>query len=98
MKNEYQHNWEELKYYLNVSLPNDTNKEELPYLGLLQNILGYVDTENYSYREFANKSNMITGGIESVYAIYPILDEKLNDHGYIIPGLGDAGDRIFGTK
>ena len=26
------------------------------------------------------------------------LDEKLNDHAYIIPGLGDAGDRIFGTK
>jgi uracil phosphoribosyltransferase len=26
------------------------------------------------------------------------LDEKLNDHGYIIPGLGDAGDRLFGTK
>ncbi|WP_186565027.1 uracil phosphoribosyltransferase [Lawsonibacter celer] len=26
------------------------------------------------------------------------LDEKLNDHGYIVPGLGDAGDRIFGTK
>ena len=25
-------------------------------------------------------------------------DEKLNEHGYIIPGLGDAGDRIFGTK
>lgn len=26
------------------------------------------------------------------------IDEKLNDHGYIVPGLGDAGDRIFGTK
>ncbi len=26
------------------------------------------------------------------------LDEKLNDHGYILPGLGDAGDRIYGTK
>ena len=26
------------------------------------------------------------------------LDECLNDHGYIVPGLGDAGDRIFGTK
>ena len=26
------------------------------------------------------------------------LDEKLNDKGYIVPGLGDAGDRIFGTK
>lgn len=25
-------------------------------------------------------------------------DEKLNEHGYIIPGLGDAGDRLFGTK
>jgi uracil phosphoribosyltransferase len=26
------------------------------------------------------------------------LDEKLNSHGYIVPGLGDAGDRLFGTK
>ena len=26
------------------------------------------------------------------------MDEKLNDHGYIVPGLGDAGDRLFGTK
>jgi uracil phosphoribosyltransferase len=26
------------------------------------------------------------------------IDEKLNDHGYIVPGLGDAGDRMFGTK
>lgn len=26
------------------------------------------------------------------------LDEKLNEHGYIVPGLGDAGDRLFGTK
>ncbi len=27
-----------------------------------------------------------------------VLDEHLNEHGYIVPGLGDAGDRIFGTK
>ena len=26
------------------------------------------------------------------------VDDRLNDHGYIVPGLGDAGDRIFGTK
>ncbi|MCB2035609.1 MAG: uracil phosphoribosyltransferase, partial [Ottowia sp.] len=26
------------------------------------------------------------------------IDRELNDHGYILPGLGDAGDRIFGTK
>ncbi|MBS6397953.1 MAG: uracil phosphoribosyltransferase [Clostridiales bacterium] len=27
-----------------------------------------------------------------------VMDERLNEHGYIVPGLGDAGDRIFGTK
>ncbi len=44
-------------------------------------------------------------GIEAMKAAHPdvdvyvgALDEKLNDHGYIVPGLGDAGDRIFGTK
>ena len=44
-------------------------------------------------------------GVEAMTAAYPdvdlyigALDEKLNDHGYIVPGLGDAGDRIFGTK
>lgn len=44
-------------------------------------------------------------GIEKVQAehndidIYvAAVDEKLNDHGYIVPGLGDAGDRLFGTK
>jgi uracil phosphoribosyltransferase len=26
------------------------------------------------------------------------VDQRLNEHGYIIPGLGDAGDKIFGTK
>lgn len=26
------------------------------------------------------------------------LDERLNENGYIVPGLGDAGDRLFGTK
>jgi len=28
----------------------------------------------------------------------PVIDRGLNEHGYIVPGLGDAGDRIFGTK
>jgi len=27
-----------------------------------------------------------------------MIDEKLNEAGYIVPGLGDAGDRLFGTK
>ena len=30
--------------------------------------------------------------------VHKHLDEHLNEHGYIVPGLGDAGDRIFGTK
>ena len=44
-------------------------------------------------------------GIEAMKQEHPdvdvyvgALDERLNDHGYIVPGLGDAGDRIFGTK
>ena len=44
-------------------------------------------------------------GVEAVQKAHPdveiylaAVDEKLNKHAYIIPGLGDAGDRIFGTK
>lgn len=44
-------------------------------------------------------------GIKAVQEAHPdvdiyvaAIDEYLNDHGYIIPGLGDAGDRLFGTK
>lgn len=44
-------------------------------------------------------------GVEAMKQAHPdvdiyigALDEKLNEHGYIVPGLGDAGDRIFGTK
>lgn len=44
-------------------------------------------------------------GIETVHAAHPdvpiftaAVDEKLNEKGYIVPGLGDAGDRLFGTK
>ena len=44
-------------------------------------------------------------GVEAVQKAHPdveiylaAVDEKLNEHAYIVPGLGDAGDRIFGTK
>ncbi|WP_041423942.1 uracil phosphoribosyltransferase [Thermosediminibacter oceani] len=44
-------------------------------------------------------------GIEALHSKHPdvdiytaAVDERLNDHGYIVPGLGDAGDRLFGTK
>ena len=44
-------------------------------------------------------------GVELLYKKHPdvqiycaALDDHLNEKGYIVPGLGDAGDRIFGTK
>ena len=44
-------------------------------------------------------------GIEALAAAHPdvpvytaAVDQHLNDHGYIVPGLGDAGDRLYGTK
>ena len=44
-------------------------------------------------------------GVKALQASHPdveiftaALDERLNEHGYIVPGLGDAGDRLFGTK
>ncbi|MEI6102126.1 MAG: uracil phosphoribosyltransferase, partial [Eubacteriales bacterium] len=44
-------------------------------------------------------------GIAAVQKAHPdvdiyvaAVDEKLNEHAYIVPGLGDAGDRLFGTK
>jgi uracil phosphoribosyltransferase len=44
-------------------------------------------------------------GLKALEAAHPDLvlytasiDEKLNEQGYILPGLGDAGDKIFGTK
>jgi len=44
-------------------------------------------------------------GINTLYAAHPdveiytaAIDRELNEHGYILPGLGDAGDRIFGTQ
>ena len=44
-------------------------------------------------------------GVKALQAAHPdvhiytaSVDRELNSHGYIVPGLGDAGDRIFGTK
>ena len=40
----------------------------------------------------------LTGHHPDVPIVSAAVDECLNDHGYIVPGLGDAGDRMFGTK
>lgn len=54
----------------------DILPEELPYLGILKAVLGYVDTESYSYAELANEINIHTGGIGSSIGIYPSVKDR----------------------
>ena len=50
--------------------------EDIPYLGVLKAVLGYVDTKNYSYADFANEVNIHTGGISSTIGVYPGVKDK----------------------
>ena len=45
--------------------------EELPYVGILQAVLGMIDTKNYEYGELFNEINMYTGGVETSIELYP---------------------------
>ncbi|MCC8122572.1 MAG: uracil phosphoribosyltransferase [Oscillospiraceae bacterium] len=62
--------------------------------------------KNYGVRSVKLMSIIAArGGVDRVTKDHPdvpvliaAMDEGLNEHGYIVPGLGDAGDRIFGTK
>ena len=47
------------------------SSEEIPWLGILKAVLGYVDTASYSFQELANEINLHTGGIFSEIGIYP---------------------------
>ena len=49
----------------------DIAPEDLPYLGILKAVLGYVDTDSYSYGELANEINIHTGGVGTGIGIYP---------------------------
>jgi len=42
--------------------------------------------------------DVVTTAHPDVEIVLAALDERLDDHGYIVPGLGDAGDRIYGTR
>ena len=46
----------------------------------------------------AGRLRGVRGHHPDVHVWTAAIDEPLNDHGYIVPGLGDAGDRIYGTK
>ena len=54
----------------------DWKPEELAYLGILKNVLGYVDTEQHDYAALANEINQKTGGIGSSIGIYPHVKER----------------------
>lgn len=45
--------------------------EDIPYVGLLKYVLGYVDTKHYGYAELSNEINIHTGGIGCSFGVYP---------------------------
>lgn len=58
-------------YYVDLMFGlNHLTAEELPYLGVLKAVMGYMDTENYSYSELANEINLYTGGISSTLCAF----------------------------
>ena len=54
----------------------DIPQEDIPYIGILKAILGYLDTAGYSYADFANEVNFHTGGVSSTTGIYPSIHDK----------------------
>ena len=57
--------------YVNITFNmSELSKELLPYAAILKNVLGYIDTENYSFGELFNEINRKSGGISSALGIY----------------------------
>ncbi|MGN1166102.1 MAG: insulinase family protein [Lachnospiraceae bacterium] len=54
----------------------DVAQENIGYLGLLGSVLGYVDTESYSYADLTNAINIYTGGISSTANLYPNMNRQ----------------------
>lgn len=98
-----------VEYY--CKLPTDINERDLI---VVDPMLATGGSASAAIRFIKNRGgrsirlmNLIAApeGIKAVQSAHPdvdiftaAVDERLNDHGYIIPGLGDAGDRLFGTK
>ena len=100
---------EPVEYY--CKMPNDIAERDIiildPMLATGGSAVAAIQfLKNYECRSI-KLMNILAApeGIQAVRTAHPdvdiyvaAVDEKLNDHGYIVPGLGDAGDRIFGTK
>ncbi len=98
-----------VEYY--CKLPQDINERELivldPMLATGGSAVAAIQFLKDRGAKHIKLMNLIAApeGIKAVQDAHPdvdiyvaAIDEKLNDHKYIIPGLGDAGDRLFGTK
>lgn len=98
-----------VEYY--CKLPNDIQDRDVllldPMLATGGSAVAAIDGLKRRGVQHIKLLNLIAApeGVEAVQKAHPdveifvgAIDEKLNDHGYILPGLGDAGDRIFGTK
>lgn len=100
---------EPVEYY--CKLPSDIEEREVIVLDPMLATGGSATDAIAMIKKYNPKSIKFMGiiaapeGLNKLSKTHPdidifcaALDEKLNDHGYIVPGLGDAGDRIFGTK
>ena len=100
---------EPVEYY--CKMPNDIAERQVFIVDPMLATGGSAVAAITFVKEYGCKSitlmNIIAApeGIKAVREAHPdvdifvaAVDEKLNDHAYIVPGLGDAGDRIFGTK
>lgn len=100
---------EPVKYY--CKLPNDIEERDIVVLDPMLATGGSANAAIQFIKDEGAKSIKFVcliasrEGISKVKQQHPdvdiycaTVDEELNDHGYIIPGLGDAGDRLFGTK
>ncbi|ANS76151.1 uracil phosphoribosyltransferase [Paenibacillus yonginensis] len=98
-----------VEYY--TKLPTDVQERELividPMLATGGSAIAAIDVLKKRGCSQIKMMNLIAApeGVKAVQEAHPdvdiyvaALDSHLNDHGYIIPGLGDAGDRLYGTK
>jgi uracil phosphoribosyltransferase len=98
-----------VEYY--TKLPTDVTERELividPMLATGGSAIAAIDLLKKRDCTQIKLMNLIAApeGIKAVQEAHPdidiyvaAIDDHLNDHGYIVPGLGDAGDRLFGTK
>ena len=100
---------EPVKYY--CKMPKDIAERDVFIIDLMLATGGSATAAIKFMKEYGCRNikllNIIGApeGVKRVQEDHPdvdiylaALDDHLNDHGYIVPGLGDAGDRIFGTK